>query len=161
MPTRKVTLFELVKPQAGGSWTFKTVAQMPASIGNIDIVGSGYRSVVFDKAGNLYGLATLGCVAEDGCGKIFKVPVSVLDGSKPKGKVKILYTFPYVPGSQPIGMVRDKAGNLFGVEYSGGQPTSGFGVGSEPTCHQERRLDRPEHPRVLPDTKQRQLRRRI
>jgi len=113
------TLFELVKPQTGGNWTFKIVAQMPASIGNIDISGSGYRSVVFDKAGNLYGLATLGCVAEDGCGKIFKVPAAVLDGSKPKGKVNILYTFP-TTSSQPNGMVRDKKGNLFGVEYAGG-----------------------------------------
>ena len=113
------TLFELVKPQSGGHWTFKTVAQMPASIGNLDVVGSDYRSVVFDKAGNLYGLATLGCGADDGCGKIFKVPAAVLDGTKPKGKVQILYTFP-TTSSQPTGMVRDKKGNLFGVEYAGG-----------------------------------------
>ena len=113
------TLFELVKPQAGGNWTFKTVVQMPASIGNLDVVGSDYRSVVFDKGGNLYGLATLGCGADDGCGKIFKVPAAVLDGTKPKGKVKILYTFP-TTSSQPNGMVRDKNGNLFGVEYAGG-----------------------------------------
>jgi len=113
------TLFELVKPQTGGNWTFKTVKQMPASIGELNISGSGYRSVVFDKAGNLYGLATLGCGAEDGCGKVFKVPAAVLDGTKPKGKVQILYTFP-TTASQPTGMVRDKNGNLFGVEYAGG-----------------------------------------
>jgi hypothetical protein len=118
------TLFELVKPQDSGSWTFKTVVQMPASIGNLQIVGSGYGKVAFDKAGNLYGLATLGCVAEDGCGKIFKVPASVLDGSKPKGKVKILYTFP-LSTTQPIGLVRDKSGNLFGIENAGGTPHLG------------------------------------
>jgi hypothetical protein len=119
------TLFELVKPQSGGQWTFKTVAQMPKSIGNLDIFGSGYRSVVFDKAGNLYGLATLGCVEEDGCGKIFKAPAALLDGTQPKKKIKILYEFPYAPGDQPNGMVRDKAGNLFGVEYSGGSQSLG------------------------------------
>lgn len=113
------TLFELVKPQSGGHWTFKTVAQMPAAIGDLDVVGSGYRSMVFDKPGNMYGLATLGCGAEDGCGKIFKVPAALLDGSNPAAKVKVLYTFPTTT-SQPIGMVRDKAGNLFGIENAGG-----------------------------------------
>jgi hypothetical protein len=118
------TLFELIKPQAGGSWTFKTVVQMPASMGDLGVVGSGYGRVAFDRHNNLYGLATLGCNAEDGCGKIFQVPAGLLDGGKPKSKVKILYTFP-TSTSQPIGLVRDKSGNLFGVEYGGGTPHLG------------------------------------
>ena len=118
------TLFELVKPQAGGSWTFKTVVQMPTGIGNLGVVGSGYGRRAFDKAGNMYGLVTLGCNAQDGCGKIFRIPAALLDGSKPKDKVKILYTFP-TNTTQPSGLVRDKAGNLFGVEYAGGTPQLG------------------------------------
>ncbi len=76
--------------------------------------------MVFDKPGNMYGLATLGCGAEDGCGKIFKVPVALLDGSNPAAKVKVPLHFSLPTTSQPIGMVRDKAGNLFGIENAGG-----------------------------------------
>jgi len=118
------TLFELVKPLSGGSWTFRTAVQMPPSIGDLGVVGSGYGRVAFDKSGNMYGLATLGCGAEDGCGKIFKVPAGLLDGSKPKSKVNILYTFP-TTSAQPGGLVRDKSGNLFGYENGGGAPRQG------------------------------------
>lgn len=120
--SRQGTIFELTKQ--GGSWTFRTVVQMPQSIGQAGIAGSGYGKVAFDKKGNLFGVAALGCDETNGCGKIFKVPAAVLDGSKPKGKVSILYTFPNT-SYQPTGLVLDRKGNLFGVEYAGGTPRLG------------------------------------
>ncbi|MEI9929586.1 MAG: choice-of-anchor tandem repeat GloVer-containing protein [Rhizomicrobium sp.] len=112
------TLFELVKPAKGKKWTFRTVLQMPSSIGFEGVVGSGYGKMAFDDVGNLYGLETLGC--NDGsCGKIYEVPVKVL-GGKPKGQVKILYSFPQVNGGQPTGLVRDKTGNFFGITNPAG-----------------------------------------
>jgi hypothetical protein len=84
------TIFELVKPQQGGSWTFKTVVQMPVSIAMSHAFGTGYEGMAFDRQGDLYGLVYPTCSQADGCGKIFKVPVAALDGSKPKAKVKIL-----------------------------------------------------------------------
>jgi hypothetical protein len=118
------TLFELVKPTKGSKWTFRTVVQMPDSIGNENVAGSGYGHVVFDAAGNLYGIEALGC--NDGsCGKIFEVPVTMLGSGKPKGKVKILYDFGVTQTSQPTGLVRDANGNFFGVEYAGGANSQG------------------------------------
>ena len=120
--SRQGTLFELTKQS--GSWIYKTVVQMPQSIGQEQIFGSGYGKVAFDNKGNLFGLAVLGCDDANGCGKIFEVPAAVLDGSKPKGKVRILYNFPKDSG-QPEGLVRDRNGNLFGIEYAGGAPHLG------------------------------------
>jgi hypothetical protein len=112
------TLFELVKPAKESKWTFRTVVQMPSSIGFEGVAGSGYGQMVFDEVGNLYGIEALGC--NDGsCGKIYEVPVKML-GSKPKGAVKILYNFDQSSEGQPFGMVRDKNGNLFGNRYAGG-----------------------------------------
>ena len=115
------TIFELVKPQPGGSWTFKTVVQMPVSIAMSHAFGTSYEDMAFDKQGNLYGLVYPTCSQTDGCGKIFKVPVAALDGSRPKAKVKILYTWPYNNADYPTGgLVRDKQGNLFGTDVTGG-----------------------------------------
>jgi hypothetical protein len=113
------TLFELVKPTTGKKWTFRTVLQMPSSIGYEGVAGSGYGQMVFDDVGNLYGLEALGC--NDGsCGKIYEVPATLLGTGKPKGKVKILYSFAESNEGQPFGLVRDKNGNLFGNKYAGG-----------------------------------------
>jgi hypothetical protein len=119
------TLFELVKPAKGKKWTFRTAVQMPASIGYEGVFGSGYGHMAFDDLGNLYGIEALGC--NDGsCGKIYEVPVTLLGSGKPKGKVKILYSFPEGPNqTQPNGLVRDKNGNFFGVTYGGGAHSLG------------------------------------
>lgn len=112
------TIFELVKPQQGGAWTFKTVIEMPDTIGLHGVFGSGYEGMSFDRQGNLYGLVALGCDIGIGCGKIFRVPVGALNGSNPKAKVAILYTFPDTDNAAPTGLARDKQGNLFGTEYA-------------------------------------------
>jgi len=116
------TLFELVKPAKGKKWTFRTVLQMPSSIGFEGVAGSGYGKMAFDDVGNLYGLETLGC--NDGsCGKIYEIPTKLLNSGK--GQVKILYNFPQVNGGQPAGLVRDKNGNFFGITNSAGGNNEG------------------------------------
>jgi hypothetical protein len=120
------TIFELVKPQQGGSWTFQTVVQMPASIAMSGAFGTGYEDMAFDNRGNLFGLVYPTCSQADGCGKIFRVPAAALNGSNPKAKVKILYTWPYNPSDVPSGgLVRDKQGNLFGTDVTGGAAMEG------------------------------------
>jgi hypothetical protein len=112
------TIFELVKPQKGGAWTFRTALQMPNTIGLHGVAGSGFEGMAFDKTGNLDVLVALGCEAEYGCGKIIKVPSGALDGSKPKAKIATLYMFPTTDQAAPTGLARDKFGNLFGTEYA-------------------------------------------
>jgi hypothetical protein len=120
------TIFELVKPQQGGSWTFQTVLQMPASIAMSGALYTGYEHMAFDNRGDLFGLVYPTCSQADGCGKIFRVPAAALNGSKPKAKVKILYTWPYNPSDLPTGgLVMDKQGNLFGTDDTGGAAAYG------------------------------------
>lgn len=122
------TVFELVKPQSqNGSWTFRTAVSMPNAVDVGARAGSGYGNMAFDKSGNLYGIAVkggfgVGC-DDDGCGKIFKIPASTLDGSQKK-KIKVLYTFPS-DGKWPSGLIRDKQGNLYGIQYTGGDQSLG------------------------------------
>jgi uncharacterized repeat protein (TIGR03803 family) len=110
------TLFELVKPQSGGSWTFRTVVHMPTDIGLHNVYGSGYQQMAFDRSGDLYGLVALAC--DLGCGKVFRVPADAINGTKPLAKVTTLYTFPNTDNGSPMGLARDAHGNLFGTEYS-------------------------------------------
>jgi uncharacterized repeat protein (TIGR03803 family) len=79
-----------------------------------------------DEAGNVYGITELGgdfrC-AGAGCGVVFKVNKT--------GKETVLHTFTGPPdGSQPsTGLVRDKAGNLYGVTFYGGITTTNCNLG--------------------------------
>jgi uncharacterized repeat protein (TIGR03803 family) len=70
-------------------------------------------SMVMDPAGNLYGATADGGIA--GAGTIFKVD--------PTGKETVLYTFEH-PGDAAYpqgGLIRDKAGNLYGTATAGGK----------------------------------------
>ena len=74
-------------------------------------------SMVMDAAGNLYGATTYGGIA--GAGTIFKVD--------PTGKETVLYTFEH-PGDAAYpqgGLIRDKAGNLYGTATAGGKDDFG------------------------------------
>jgi len=88
-----------------------------------------------DDAGNLYGTTAFGgdnnqlCnVAANGCGVVFKIDTA--------GKFTTLYAFKGYPsrsGGEPAaGVIRDPAGNLYGVTSIGGdlncQPVNGCGV---------------------------------
>lgn len=79
-----------------------------------------YASLVLDKEGNLYGTTyeggDLSCQAPYGCGTVFKVD--------PAGNETVLYSFTGAYpdyGLTPVGgLVRDKAGNLYGTTTYGG-----------------------------------------
>jgi uncharacterized repeat protein (TIGR03803 family) len=87
-------------------------------------------ALVRDEEGNLYGTTALGgkqhCdYSGDGCGIVFKVDKN--------GKETVLHTFAGPPdGEQPnAGLVRDKAGNLYGTTVYGGASTAcGYGCGT-------------------------------
>jgi len=79
--------------------------------------------LVQDSEGNLYGTTYLG--GEHGYGAVFKVDKT--------GKETVLYSFAGVPdGSAPYpGVIRDAAGNLYGVTFDGGTGTAcDFGCGT-------------------------------
>src|SRR5579863_418097 len=75
-----------------------------------------------DAEGNLYGTTPLG--GTDGLGAVFKIDAA--------GREKVLYSFTGGPdGCDPgPGVIRDSAGNLYGVTFEGGAGfcNSGFGV---------------------------------
>ena len=81
-------------------------------------------SVIGDAAGNLYGTTAYGgnmqvynCDGYWGCGVVFKLA--------PDGGYTVLYAFNYTDGFGPGGgLVRDAAGNLYGVTYEGGEKGS-------------------------------------
>lgn len=82
--------------------------------------GNPFSTVIFDQDGNLYGTTeiggdTAGCDIGDmnGCGVVFKISHS--------GKFTVLHTFNGYDGADPLGgLVRDKAGNLYGTTFAGG-----------------------------------------
>jgi uncharacterized repeat protein (TIGR03803 family) len=83
-----------------------------------------YGGVISDKAGNLYGTTSAGgsvhACHRHGCGTIYKVA--------PDGTQTTLYTFNGgSDGAQPLGLVLDGAGNLFGATEDGGDPSCGKG----------------------------------
>lgn len=81
--------------------------------GNVPVAG-----LIRDAAGNLYGTTfwggDLNCNFGRGCGTVFKLD--------PNAKETVLYSFTGGrDGAYPIsGMIRDKAGNLFGTTTNGG-----------------------------------------
>jgi uncharacterized repeat protein (TIGR03803 family) len=76
--------------------------------------------LILDTAGNFYGTTQFG--GKSNRGLIFKLD--------PKGQQTILYTFTGVSdGGIPIGrLIRDKAGNLYGITSSGGDSTCSCGT---------------------------------
>ena len=118
--TNNGTVYRLI-PQANGQWKHETLYSFKG--GKTD--GSGpYSAVIFDASGNMYGTTS-------GGGKFNKGTVFELspagDGSY---KGTILWSFNFTDGYSPTStLVRDSAGNLFGVTPMGGDRGCGAFVG--------------------------------
>ena len=111
----------------------------PGGFPCVDGVGP-YAGVIFDRSGNIYGTTTQGGHSNCGethCGTVFKLT----PGRNGHWKEAVLYEFPDPQnGSFPTGgVIRDKAGNLYGATVAGGigPCTGGCGVAYklEPRAH--------------------------
>jgi uncharacterized repeat protein (TIGR03803 family) len=121
------TLFEL-SLQPDGTWT-QTVLHDFCSLPEC-ADGESPGPVVMDPEGNLYGITYLGGAYRncngDGCGVVFELSTS--------GKETVLHNFTGgADGAFPsAGLLRDAAGNLYGVAQEGGNtscyPPHGCGV---------------------------------
>ena len=84
--------------------------------------------VITDSTGNLYGTTSgggnSGCYAGFGCGVVFKLG--------PDGTETVLYSFTGgSDGANPLAvLIRDKAGDLYGTTFYGGNKGCGCGVDS-------------------------------
>ncbi len=91
--------------------------------------GAYPNSLILDKAGNIYGIASWGgdhnCsngYPNSGCGVVFEL----LPSSEGKWQERVLYAFKGgTDGIQPAGnLLFDSAGNLYGTTFGGGTDTS-------------------------------------
>ena len=98
--------------------------------GGSDGSGPGGGDLIFDQAGNLYGTTQAGgylggvCSANGGCGVVFE-----LTPSNGGWTESVVYTFTGgSDGANPYaGVIFDKAGNLYGTSFLGGNPGCFYG----------------------------------
>lgn len=122
------TVFELSPPAGpGDAWTETVLYRFQD--GNDGAYPDS--SLIADQSGNLYGTTSAGgdgnCIVQDseGCGTVFEL----VRPSTPGGAwaESVLYSFQGVPSgrghgdlAEPNGIAFDKAGNLYGLAWSGG-----------------------------------------
>src|SRR5271155_280572 len=123
-------VFEL-SPSTGGTWTETILYGFTFAGGNAPPPSWPKGQIVFNGAGNIYGVLSVGgngC--SGGCGAVYELsPVS--GGS---WNLTILHNFagPPFDGADPLhGFVMDQAGNLYGTTSDGG---SGTGTGCNYGC---------------------------
>jgi uncharacterized repeat protein (TIGR03803 family) len=112
------TVFEL-SPSAHGVWTETTLYSFA---GGADGSHPRYGKLIFDAAGNIYGVAEFGGTAE--AGTVFELIPQAGGGWTESD----LYAFAggASDGANPFGgLVFDTAGNLYGAAYYGGPSDSG------------------------------------
>jgi hypothetical protein len=111
------TLFQLVPPASGsGPWTENTIYDFSTSMDGYDFP----TYVVFDKAGNLYGINITGPY-----GSLFEL--SPPAGGAGTWTYTQIYTFSGPPndGSTPLGgLAIDSSGDLYGITNEGGTSTN-------------------------------------
>jgi uncharacterized repeat protein (TIGR03803 family) len=111
------TVFELT-PKAGGGWTEKVLHSFGSSTDGT----SPWAGLIFDKAGNLYGTTRGGGAYV--YGTVFELTPKAGGG----WTEKLLHSFGSSTddGAFPeVGLIFDKAGNLYGTTYGGGAYTDG------------------------------------
>lgn len=110
-------IFELT-PGANGQWNQQILHRFSLPGGD---AMAPMGPLVFDPAGNLYGVSELGGL--NGHGTVFELTPSTNGGANKIWSDKILYNFTPSAGngfSPSAGLVIDRAGNLFGTTVSGG-----------------------------------------
>jgi len=123
-----------LKPQADGSWTENVLYSFCSQTKCHD--GIDPFGLVFDGAGNLYGMTAAGgnrygnCNHEEpGCGLVFEL----MPKANGKWAESVLYRFTSVGGNNPSGdgpLIFDQAENLYGTtSYGGNTKCSGEGCG--------------------------------
>jgi uncharacterized repeat protein (TIGR03803 family) len=118
------TVFELT-PRDDGKWTEKVLHRFTSDSRTHDGARPGFGSLIFDRAGNLYGTTSLGgkCIESPGCGMVFQL----MRHAKGRWTEKVLYSFQangkdgYGPNS---GLIFDGAGNLYGTAFVGGRSSN-------------------------------------
>ncbi|MGA2021523.1 MAG: choice-of-anchor tandem repeat GloVer-containing protein [Candidatus Sulfotelmatobacter sp.] len=116
------TVFELTR-SASGLWTETTLYSFA---GGADGANPDYTNLVFDAAGNLYGVTYSGGSAR--AGTVFELSPQAGGG----WTESVLYAFAggTSDGANPIGgVVFDTAGNLYGAALDGGSSECGSGCG--------------------------------
>jgi uncharacterized repeat protein (TIGR03803 family) len=123
-------IFEL-SPSSSGTWTETILYSFTFGGGNAPPVSWPKGRIIFDDAGNIYGVLSVGgngCPS--GCGAVYELSPA----SGGKWNLTILHEFagPPFDGAGPaVGLIRDQAGNLYGITGDGG---SGTGTGCNYGC---------------------------
>jgi uncharacterized repeat protein (TIGR03803 family) len=113
-----------VTPSSNGHWKQTVLYDFPSC----DTGCGPFWTPVFDKVGNLYGVATGGNQScPETCGVIFKLTPQ----ASGKWKYSLVHKFNGTDGDGPNGLTMDGAGNLYGTTMSGGQYN--YGVAFELT----------------------------
>jgi uncharacterized repeat protein (TIGR03803 family) len=122
---------------SGGAWTETVLHAFGGALSRDG--GNPTGSLVFDKAGNLYGTTELGgditCTNSPGpCGVVFQLSPPKSQGGS--WNETVLYNFTGVPDGQfPFGyLTLDKRGNLFGGTTEGGTGACTDGEGTTIGC---------------------------
>jgi uncharacterized repeat protein (TIGR03803 family) len=116
------TVFELSR-SAGGEWTETTLHSFA---GGSDGANPDYTNLVFDAAGNLYGVTYSGGSSD--AGTVFEL--SPQEGGGWTESVLYAFAAGTSDGANPIGgVVFDRAGNLYGAALDGGSSECGSGCG--------------------------------
>jgi len=112
-------VFELSPPATlGGPWT-ETVLYSLGAYPTDSIVSTG--GLVIDAAGNLYGTGLAGGTSANAAGTVFQISPPAGPGLPWTETILHNFTGGATDGSAPYaGLVMDKAGNLYGVTYTGG-----------------------------------------
>jgi uncharacterized repeat protein (TIGR03803 family) len=111
------TIFKLT-PGKDGNWTQTVLYEFPNCANGCFPDGT----MVFDKAGNLYGVASGGL---QDCGYTCGVVFRLARQAKGEWKYSTIHKFTGADGGFPWGVVLDRKGNLFGTTENGGTYNSG------------------------------------